>query len=153
MKTKNISDKTLNIHYPENTLLISEEDKKVFLPYEKKEIFSILENPNFSFKNEQEIIEKLYTVPSSNYKSFSLSRFKEAYKLVREKEKGSIAKALDLGLELFSNYNLHPAIITACKNMHELDIYLSCLEYNELEDFKYFKTEFKSPPLNTKINL
>ena len=141
----------LNIDYPEKTLLISEIDNKVLLPYNNDEIISILKNPNFTFKSEQEVIDRHYTIPNSNYKASSISRFREAYKLIREKEKGSISKALELGIELFSNYNLHPAIITACKNLNELDIYLSCLEYNELEDFNYFKTEFKIAPSNIKI--
>lgn len=148
---RNESKQILNIDYPEKTLIISEIDNKVLLPYNNDEIISILKNPNLKFKSEQEIIDKHYTIPNSNYKFSSISRFREAYKLIREKEKASISKALELGIELFSNYNLHPAVITACKNLNELDIYLSCLEYNELEDFNYFKTEFKIAPSNIKL--
>ena len=57
---------------------------------------------------------------------------------------------MDLALELFSNYNLHPAVISACKTVNELDVYLSCLEYNELDDFHFFKTIFKISPTISK---
>ncbi len=148
-----VKEMNLNLDYPEKTLLISEIDNKVYLPYTNNEITQILNNPILNFKNEQEIVNKYYTVPTSNYKSFSFSRFKEAYKLVREKEKGSLSQAIELGVELFTNYNLHPAIITACKNLNELDVYLSCLEYNELDDFNFFKIEFRATPsaINIKV--
>ena len=45
---------------------------------------------------------------------------------------------------------MHPAIITACKNSNELDVYLSCLEYNELEDFTSFKIVFQGLPAVSK---
>jgi len=153
IKELELASQSLNIDYPEKTLIISEIDNKVLLPYQNTEIISILRNPNLDFKNEQEIIDKYYTLPHTKYKASSISRFKEAYKLVREKEKGSIIQALELSIELFSNYNLHPAVITACKNLNELDVYLSCLEYNELDDFNFFKTEFKISPYTTKNNL
>ena len=53
---------------------------------------------------------------------------------------------------MFSNYNLHPAVITACKNLNELDIYLSCLEFNELEDFRFFKVVYDVLPVVNKKN-
>lgn len=151
--SKEIPSQVLNISYPEKTLIISDIDKKVYLPYTNNEIISMLNDPKFNFKNEQEIIDKYYTIPLENYRFPAISRFKEAYNIVTKKEKGSILQAIELGLELFSNYNLHPAIITACKNLNQLDIYLSCLEYNELDDFKFFKTEFKSAPSKIKNKL
>ena len=51
-----------------------------------------------------------------------------------------------LGIELMFETNLHPAIISACKNLEELDIYLDCLEDNELEKFSCFKIIYKSLP-------
>ena len=65
-------------------------------------------------------------------------------------DKGTLLQAVDLATELFFNYNLHPAIITACKNSNELDVYLSCLEYNELEDFTSFKIVFQGLPAVSK---
>ena len=67
------------------------------------------------------------------------------------KEKLSIFKALDLAFELMFKYNLNPIIIAACRNLKELDIYLDCLEENELFDFRCFKIKFEvTPKLYTK---
>ena len=49
--------------------------------------------------------------------------------------------------ELFINYNLHPAIITACNSLNELDIYLACLEDDTLEDFKFFSIKYEIAPI------
>ena len=68
------------------------------------------------------------------------------HSLINRKEKGSKLKAIGLGVELFFNYNLHPAIITACKSLNELDIYLACLEDNTLDDFQFFDVKYEIPP-------
>ena len=48
-------------------------------------------------------------------------------------------------------YNLNPIIIAACRNLEELDIYLDCLDENELFDFNCFKIRFEvAPKLYTK---
>lgn len=130
----------------ENSLVISEVLGKVILPYTKREIEDILKKLSGKYVSAEDVIERVYTLPLKYYKASSVARFKEAYKLIKEKEHGSTKEALDLAFELFSNYNLHPAIITACKNINELDIYLSCLEYNELDDFHFFKIIFHSLP-------
>ena len=66
--------------------------------------------------------------------------------MIREKEKGSITKAFDLGLELMFKYELNPIIIAACRNLDELDIYLDCLEENELQEFPCFEIKFEVMP-------
>ena len=132
------------------TLVISEIDGKVVLPYTLKEIKDILIANPAKYSTAYDVINNIYTIPLKNYKNSCLSRFNEAFKLVREREKGSIVQALDLASELFFNYNLHPAVITACKNVTQLDVYLSCLEYNELEDFKYFQVIFQALPVISK---
>ena len=132
----------------ENTLIISETQGKVFLPYfisNLKEISKCNDHMPFD-----EIIEQKYTLPISNFKSLSISRFREAFKLAHYKEKKSIAFSLNLATELMFNYNLHPAIITACRNLDELDIYLDCLENNETEKFKCFDIIFEIPPIISK---
>ena len=134
----------------ENVLLISEVDKKVVLPYTLDNIVKALEEDISAYDTVQDVIEKEYTRPLNYYKHSSFARFKEAFKLVRERQKGTFFEALDLALELFSNYNLHPAVISACKDLNELDVYLSCLEYNELDDFHFFKTIFKVNPTSIK---
>ena len=145
IKTKNQKSKL-----KENTLIISYSEKKVILPYTNKEIKKILINNKNNYSKKKDVIQDLYTIPLSYYRFASVSRFREAFKLIRQREHGSIKAALDLAFEVYTNYNIHPAIITACKNLNEFDIYLSCLEYNELEDFKFFKIKFIAPPTVVK---
>ena len=60
--------------------------------------------------------------------------------------KQSFFKALDLAFELMLQYKLNPIIIAACKNLEELDIYLDCLEEDELFDFRCFNIKFEVTP-------
>ena len=63
--------------------------------------------------------------------------------MIIHKENGSVIRALDLALELMFKYNLNPIIIAACRNLDELDMYLDCLDENELFDFKCFQIRFE----------
>lgn len=130
--------------YSENTLVISETQKKVILPYNIDKVNEILQN-NARYHSIDEVVNKLYTRPISYYRLSAIARFKEAYKLVKNREKSSIFKALALAFELFGNYSLHPAIITACNSLDELDIYLACLDENDLDDFKFFNIKYEVP--------
>lgn len=139
-----LSSPSHSSQYLENTLVISETQKKVILPYKMNKLEDILRNKN-KYNSIDEIIDKLYTKPISYYKFSPISRFKESYKLIKEREKGSTLKALGLAFELSGNYSLHPAIITSCKSLDELDIYLACLEENDLEDFRFFNIKYEVP--------
>ena len=127
------------------TLLISEKDNKVYLPYKKKDIENIL---LFSEKYStlEDVINDLYTVPLSKYTHSASARFREGFNLMRKKESASFFKAVDLGLELFSKYDLNPAIITACENLDELDIYLDYLETDNLDKFHIFNIKYEINP-------
>ena len=126
------------------TLIISEEDGKVYLPYTKEEIKEeIVQNKGSKIS---EVIEQKYILPLDKYKNSMKARFREGYNLMYKREKKSRKSAFMLGLELMFESNLHPAIISACKNLEELDIYLDCLEDNELEKFSCFKIIYKSLP-------
>lgn len=130
------------------TLVISEEDGKVYLPYTKAEVKEdMAQNKG---KKISELIEENYVLPLDRYKNSMKARFREGYKLMHEREGKSRRNAFFLGLELMFETNLHPAIISACKNLEELDIYLDCLEDNELEKFSCFKIIYKSLPTLTK---
>ena len=145
-QTNIIDNEILSNFYLEKSLIISEFQQKVFLPFTINEIKELLLSNCSEYKTIQSVIDHLYTKPLSDYRFSGIARFKEAYKLVTEKEKGSKLKAIGLGIELFFNYNLHPAIITACKSLNELDIYLACLEDNTLDDFKFFDVKYEIPP-------
>lgn len=141
-----ISSEVLNSTFVENTLIISELQGKIILPYKISEVNEILFNNNEKYSSIDDVIEKLYTLPIKEYRFPALARFREAYKLMTEKEHKSKTKALSLATELFTNYNLHPAIITACKSLDELDIYLACLDDNSLDDFPFFEIKYEVHP-------
>lgn len=127
-----------------NTLIISEEDGKVYLPYLKEDIKNeVLQNKGTKISD---VIENKYVLPLDKYKNSMRARFREGYNLMYKKEGKSKRSAIMLGIELMLETNLHPAIISACKNLEELDIYLDCLEDNELEKFSCFKIIYKSLP-------
>lgn len=132
--------------YKENTLIISETSHKVFLPYYLSDLKEILKDNSEKYSSIDDLINKKYTIPISHYKNPFVSRFKEAFKLMRNKEKSSIIDAFELGTELMFESNLYPAIITACKNLDELDIYLDYLDSGETDKFKCFNIEFELPP-------
>ena len=125
-------------------LLISENQQKVFLPYYVEDLKNILDNSDYN--NVKEVIEAEYIVPISKYNSSFISRFNEAYNLMRNKEKSSIKDALDLAIELTFNSLLNPAIITACRNLDELDVYLDYLKTNEVDKFKIFDIKYEYTP-------
>lgn len=126
------------------TLVISEEDGKVYLPYTKEDIKNeVIQNKGIRIS---EIIENKYILPLDKYKNSIRARFREGYNLMYKREGKSRKSAILLGIELMFETNLHPAIISACKNLEELDIYLDCLEDNELEKFSCFKIIYKSLP-------
>ena len=132
------------------TLVISEEDGKVYLPYTKAEIKNeLLEHKGTKVSD---LIEEKYIYPLDKYKNAIRARFREGYNLMYKKEGKSRRSAILLGIELMFETNLHPAIISACRNLEELDIYLDCLEDNELEKFSCFKIIYKSLPLLHKRN-
>ncbi len=149
-KSTTIVDGKSEISPTENTLIISETNGIVSLPYKVDDLKKILKKEHEKYSSFTEIIQDLYTKPLSYYKHPAISRFKEAYKLVTERDNGSKKEAFKLATELFSNYNLHPAIITACKDLNELDVYLACLELNELEDFHFFNIVYEALPVVTK---
>ena len=145
-----ISSDELDSSFIENMLVISSIQNKVILPFTIQKIHKILSEDS-TYSSINEVIEKLYTKPLDNYKFPAISRFREAYLLIRNKEKKSKIRAILFASELFANYNLHPAIITACENQEQLDIYLSCLEDNKLSEFSFFDIKFEIPPSNGMV--
>lgn len=134
----------------ENTLIISETKGYIFLPYSIDELNETLKKYPEKYSSIENIIEENYTLSFNLFKNPAIARFREAYKLMRDKENASIRSAFDLGMELLFNYNLHPAIIAACRNLDELDIYLDYLENNEIDKFDCFKIIFDIAPIVVK---
>ena len=133
-----------------NTLIISEVRKQVILPYNLENVKTYFNNNLDKYSSIEEVIKQNYVYPISHFKPFAISRFKEAYKLMRKKEHSSRMNALSLAFELLTNYNLHPAIIASCKSIDDLDIYLACLEDDRLDNFSKFGIKYEIPPAKVK---
>lgn len=134
----------------DNTLIISETKNKVILPFNLEDLKLYFNTHINEYNSIGELVEEKYSFPLSHFKPAPISRFREAYNLMKNKENSSKINALSLAFELLFNYNLHPAIIRACKNLDELDIYLSCLEDNDLESFKKFAIKYEATPVISK---
>ena len=129
-----------------DTLIVSEKEQKAYLPYKYDDIEKIYQANKDKYISVQDVINKEYIVPLNRFRHSVSSRFIETINLVLHKEKKSILKALDLAFELMFQYNLNPIIIASCRNLEELDIYLDCLEEDELFDFRCFKIKFEVAP-------
>lgn len=136
-----------NIIKDNDTLVISDKDQLVYLPYTKEEILECQKKYNSSDINE--IIKEFYTLPLSKFKYPLIARFREVFNLAR-KSKKSIPESFSLSIELYLENRLNPAVVAACKNFDELDIYLDYLESNELDKFDIFKIVFDSAPVIKK---
>ncbi len=133
-----------------NTLVISEVRKQVILPYNLENVTTYFNNNLDKYSSVEEVVRQNYVYPISRFKPFAISRFKEAYKLMRKREHSSRMNALSLAFELLTNYNLHPAIIASCKTIDDLDIYLACLEDDRLDNFSKFGIKYEIPPAKIK---
>lgn len=127
-----------------NILLISEKVGKIFLPYKKEDIQGYLASYPNEYKNYSEVIEKEYILPLDEFmKNQTLSRFRETYDLIRNKELKSMVEAMKVSTKFMFRYELNPAIIAACNSKKELDSYLKCLEQNKLDEFKSFDIKYE----------
>lgn len=131
-----------------NTLIISEKDNKVFLPYKLDEVNYYLDNYPDQFNSIENVVAKLFILPLQYYIIHpSIARFREAYSLCRNKEKCNVFDSLSYGFELMLNNKLNPAIIAACKNKEQLSHYIECLNENCLNEFTDFEIKFEVNPI------
>lgn len=127
-----------------NVLLISETKGKVFLPYKKEDLQEYLLSYPDDYNSYSDVIEKEYILPLNTFmKNQTLSRFRETYELIRNREFKSMFEAMKVSTKFMFKYDLNPAIIAACNTKDELDQYMKCLEKNELENFNIFDIKFE----------
>ena len=143
-------DNGLDLMKDNDTLIISEEDNQVILPYKLAEVERLYKKNKKKYSSVKDLIQNEYIIPSENFKNPIKSRFREAYQLIKKKEHGHLKEAIELGFELMFQSNLNPAVIAACKNLKELDIYLDCLDDNELDKFSCFNIVYNMPPAKSK---
>ncbi len=129
------------------TLIISEKESKVYLPYRKTELKAYMSQyptQYFSYKN---VIEKEFILPLNYFMNNpSVARFRETYSLYRDREVTSSLTAFQKAFSLTFKQNLNPAIIAACKTKKQLDNYLLCLAENKTEEFTDFEILYDMNP-------
>ena len=143
---------TSSISYNNSTLIISEKENKVFLPYSKSELQLYLEQFPNDYSSLEDVINKEFILPLDYYlKSTSIARFRETYSLIRDREGKSFIDSLKYATNIMFYSKLNPTIIAACKTQEQLENYISCLEKNKVDDFKDFNIKFEiSPNIITK---
>lgn len=154
-ETQNTSKPQIPIHQEinecNNCLLISEIKKRVYLPYSKDEILEYLSKYPNQYTSFKDVVFQEFVYPIKYYlKHPVVSRFREAYALIRDREAKSILDAFKYAMDVMFNYNLNPAIIAACKSQDQLENYLNCLSNQKLDDFKDFEIKYEIAPFKVK---
>ena len=128
-------------------LIISEKDKKVYLPYRKTELKAYLAQFPTQYYSYKNVIEKEFILPLDRFMSNqNLARFRETYSLYRDREASSALTAFSQAVKVSLNSDLNPAIIAACKNKKQLTNYILCLKENKTEDFTDFEIIYDMHP-------
>lgn len=127
-----------------NTLLISEKQEKIFLPYTLSDLSKYTVDTE---KSLEDIVRENFIIPLHTFRNPTISRFKETYNLARNKSNYSLFKSFNFAVEVMFKRNLNPAIIVACKNIDELKDYLNCLKEQKLDAFKAFNIKYEMNPM------
>lgn len=131
-----------------DSLIISEKQNKVFLPYTIDELEKYLKSYPEVYTSLVDVVEQEFILPFDTFfKHPAKSRFSETYNLIRNRQGKSIFSAIIYGAKLIGRYNLNPAIIAACKTEQQLDSYLYYLNLNDLSKFNSFKVIYEINPL------
>ena len=133
-----------------DTLLVSERERRVYLPYSKKEVDEYLEQYPDQYRSFYDVVKQEFIFPLSFYmKHPAIARFRESYALIRDRESKSIVEAFKLAMDMMFRHELNPAIIAACKSEEQLENYLDCLSKRKLDEFTDFKIKFEITPLKS----
>lgn len=150
MKVKNvefdIEEKIRSIIDPvdnNETLLISEKQNRVYLPYTIDELEAYARRFPAQYPSLETVVEKEYMLPLNTlYKHPAQARFSETYYLIRKRERKNFIIALIYAIIFVTKSELNPAVIAACKSKDELKEYMRCYKENKLDEFKHFKVVF-----------
>lgn len=127
------------------TLIISEKDDRIYLPYTLDELEDYIRNYPIEYPSRKEVVKEQYMIPlSSFYKHPAQARFIETYNLMRKREKKIVFVAFLFAIKIFIRNDLNPAVIAACKSKAELVSFIQCLDNDRISDFKPFKIIYKS---------
>lgn len=123
----------------EKVLFISYKDNYAILPYSTKDLEQFFSSNPEKYSSLQDIIDKEYTISLENYKFDSSSVYDECMNIAKQSPDYSALKAIKFANNAKKYENANPIIIKACKSLDEIELYLNCLENNNLENFTLFK--------------
>lgn len=130
------------------TLIISEKENKVYLPYKKTELKAYMSQYPTQYYSYKNVIEKEFILPLSYFvNNPTFARFRETYSLYRDREALSTFTSIQKAISLTFKSDLNPAIIAACKTQKQLNNYLLCLKENKLSDFTDFEILYDINPI------
>ena len=124
-------------------------EKRVELPYTKREVENYMKTYPDEYKTVQDVIVKEFMLHTSLFNKHPvLSRFKEAYYLCRNKEMMTILESFAYAKNIMFKSEINPYIIAASKSKKQLEDYIECLENNRLDEYKHFKIIYEINPLS-----
>lgn len=134
--------------YDNETLIISENTNKVYLPYKISELLKYVESYPDVYTSLSDVVEQEFILPFDYFTKHPYKvRFFETFNLIRNRAGYSVFTALRFSIKLLYKTNLNPAIIAACKTQTELKSLLYHLDNDDLKEFKYFNIVFDVNPL------
>lgn len=141
-------DKIKAATYDNETLIISENTNKVYLPYKISELVKYVESYPDVYTSLSDVVEQEFILPFDYFTKHPYKvRFFETFNLIRNRAGYSVFTALRFSIKLLYKSNLNPAIIAACKTQTELKSLIYHLDNDNLQEFKYFKIIFDVNPL------
>lgn len=152
--TKEI-DKKIEIissaEFDNETLIISERRKTIYLPYKIPELLHYIESYPNVYSSLQDVVKQEFILPFSYFiKHPYKSRFSESYNIIRNREGKGFIESVSYSVGVAKRHDLNPAIVAACKTQTELDSYLHFLDTNNLKMFNFFNIIYEVNPLNIK---
>nr|MCR5186694.1 hypothetical protein [Clostridia bacterium] len=145
--SKDKIEKIIKAEADNETLIISEKNNKIYLPYKMSEIKNYMHSYPDAYNDASDVVKQEFILDLSEFMQHpSKTRFQETYTLIRNRDGKSVASAVLYGLKLVKKSNLSPAVIAACKHKDELDRYLNCLKENKLDEFKSFNIMYEINP-------
>lgn len=139
----------LNLDNLKDNLVLKICEKRVELPYTKKEVENFMNTYPDNYKTVQDVIAKEFMVNISIFNKHPiLSRFKETYYLCRIKEMMSVYDSFNYAKSIMFRSDINSYVIAAVKSKKQLEEYIDCLENDRLDKFKYFKIVFEINPLS-----
>lgn len=128
-----------SIDLQEKELVIKKDLGIAILPYSISDLDELFLDDPEKYSSIQDIIDKEYTVNLKDFENSSITRYKEAFKLAKDKSNYTFSQAVNFAKKLLVENEVTSLIIASCKNVEELEFYIECLNNNNLNSFHYFK--------------